>query len=78
MQRHFMHWDTYFVFNSNDSRLDILVVVYDGFVSTLNVLLELDIVADSKVDPNSAVLLPSFLLNVRSARILDTIIWSGH
>ena len=31
-----VNWDSYFVFNSKDSRLKNYVEVYDGIVSSLN------------------------------------------
>ena len=40
-------------------------------------MLELGCFADSMVGPDSAVLLPRFLLEIRFVRILDTIVCSG-
>ena len=54
-----MNLENYFVFNPEDSRLEILVVVYFGVVdfNFRNTLLECDCFADSTVCPNKSVLI---------------------
>ena len=66
-----MERDSYFVFNPKDSRSKIYVEIYNGFVSILNLETHFSS-SDSMVGPDRAV-----LLQIRSVRILDTIVCSG-
>ena len=66
-----MDRDSYFVFNPKDSRSKIYVKIYNGFVSILNLETHFSS-SDSMVGPGRAV-----LLQIRSVRILDTIVCSG-